>query len=107
MLDLSFLTLRNILIWIGAWSLIGFVVMGEDKSLAKWQEGKPHPERVSERTLHEIALVGGFLGIIAGAKVFSHKKSKESFWPPVGASIVLWLILFACLIENGALPITP
>ena len=101
MVDLSFLTLRNILLWLGAWSLVGFVVMAEDKGLAGSQKGKLHPQRISERTLHEVALIGGFPGIIAGAKVLRHKTSKPSFWLPVGASVVLWVVALGYLVLDG------
>ena len=104
-LDLSFLTLRNVLIWIGAWSLVGFVIMGEDKDLARSQEGAPHPSRISEKTLHEVSLMGGFPGIIIGARIFHHKTSKSSFWPPVGASVLVWIALLFVLAKYDILKI--
>jgi uncharacterized membrane protein YsdA (DUF1294 family) len=79
--------------------------MGEDKDQAVMQEELEHKERISESTLHEVALIGGFPGIIAGAKVFGHKTSKVSFWPPVGASVVLWAVLLFYLAQTGLLPI--
>lgn len=103
MVDFAFFTLRGLLIWLGAWSLVGFILMGEDKNLAQTQRRMPRPDRISERTIHEVALIGGFVGVILGAKVFAHKTSKPSFWPPIGASIVLWLILLFALGENGLL----
>lgn len=96
MVDLSFLTLSNIILWMGAWSLIGLAVMLEDKLQAVGQH-----TRISERILHEVALLGGFPGIVIGAKVFHHKTSKPSFWPPVGASIILWTVVLAYLALNG------
>jgi uncharacterized membrane protein YsdA (DUF1294 family) len=105
-IDLSFLTLRNILLWIGGWSLLGFLIMGEDKDLAKSQKDSLLPERISERTLHELALIGGFAGIVLGSKVFHHKTAKPAFWPPVGAAIVLWIVLLVWLLQDGLLQVT-
>jgi uncharacterized membrane protein YsdA (DUF1294 family) len=104
-LDLSFLTYRNIILWSGFWNVIGFLVMGYDKHLATSQEGTRRRNRISERTLHEISLVGGFLGIIIGASVFRHKTRKLSFWPPVAASLILWGVVLYLLFENGLLQI--
>jgi len=72
---------------------MGLIVMGEDKDQAVLQEGLEHKQRISERTLHEVALIGGFLGIIAGAEVFHHKTSKPSFWTSVVLSVILWAVL--------------
>ena len=74
--------------------------MGEDKLQAIGQYA-----RISERTLHEIALMGGFAGIVIGAKLFHHKTSKPSFWPPVGAAVVLWAALSSLLLYYGYLRI--
>jgi uncharacterized membrane protein YsdA (DUF1294 family) len=63
--------------------------MAEDKSQAQRQEKLAKRERISEKTLHEVALLGGFPGIIMGAWTFSHKVSKPSFWPPVVLSIII------------------
>jgi uncharacterized membrane protein YsdA (DUF1294 family) len=98
MIDLSFLTLRNLLLWIGAWSLIAVILMGFDKSQAMG-----HQDRISERTLHEAALMGGFPGIIFGAYAFHHKTSKRSFWPPVAAAVVVWLVLAGLFVQYGIL----
>src|SRR2546425_12314502 len=56
--------------------IAGIVAMGGDKLLAVigW-------DRISERTLHIIALLGGFWGIIVGAFLFHHKTSKSSGLP--------------------------
>jgi uncharacterized membrane protein YsdA (DUF1294 family) len=99
------LSLRNLLFWLGGWSLIGLILMGEDKDQAVMQEHLELKERISERTLHEVALVGGFLGIIIGAKMFHHKTSKSSFWPPVAISIMIWAILLFALARENLLPI--
>jgi uncharacterized membrane protein YsdA (DUF1294 family) len=77
--------------------------MGEDKDQAQMQANLVHQERISERTLNEITLIGGFVGIILGAKVFNHKTSKRTFWPSVGASIVFWIVFVPSLIKYGLL----
>jgi uncharacterized membrane protein YsdA (DUF1294 family) len=72
--------------WVALVSLFGFAAMGVDKMLAVGRRS-----RVSERTLWGTALLGGFLGIIAGGLVFHHKTSKPGFWAPVGVAAVLWV----------------
>ena len=105
MTDIPFLTFRNILSWMGAWSLVGLAAMGVDKHLARSQEGEPRPHRISERALHEVALIGGFVGVIAGAGIFHHKTLKPSFWLPVLVSALLWVVSLALLAQNGFLRI--
>ena len=97
-IDLSDLTLSNFLLWMGGWSIAGFILMGADKGFAIAQN-----ERISERTLHGVALLGGFLGIFLGARAFKHKTSKLSFWPPVAVSTILWVILFYVLLRYDIL----
>jgi len=70
----------------GPVSVFGFAAMGVDKLLAA-----ERLSRLSERTLWLTALVGGFLGIIAGGIVFHHKTSKPEFWAPVFVATVLWV----------------
>lgn len=75
--------------WYGVVSLATFVVYGIDKRRAK-QEA----DRVSEKTLHVLALLGGWPGAIAGQKLFRHKTSKRSF------RLVFWLTVLGNLIES-------
>ena len=70
--------------------IAGILAMGADKSMAVIDWGG----RISEKTLHIIALLGGFWGIIFGAFFFNHKKSKPEFWPPVVFATALWIALF-------------
>ena len=84
-------TLASVLFdWVALASLLGFAMMGVDKLLAVGRRS-----RVSERTLWLTALVGGFLGITAGAVVFHHKTSKPGFWAPVVVSTLLWVLAVA------------
>lgn len=90
-------SVQNLLIWFAIWGFLGTALMGEDKHLAVTQNGKQHPTRISERTLHEVALIGGFIGIIVGAELFHHKTSKTAFWWPIVLSITLWLALLSLI----------
>jgi uncharacterized membrane protein YsdA (DUF1294 family) len=63
-------------------STITFVVYGFDK-LAAERGGK----RVRERTLHLLALCGGWPGALAGQWLFRHKRRNRSF------QVDFWLIV--------------
>ena len=76
--------------WYGVMSLGTFVVYGIDKRRAK-QEGS---DRISEKTLHVLSLLGGWPGAIAGQKLFRHKTYKKSF------PLVFWLTVLGNLIES-------
>jgi uncharacterized membrane protein YsdA (DUF1294 family) len=88
-----FVPLQDILVWVGFWTVVGFALMGEDKHLAKRQSQQSRPNRIRERTLQEVALVGGFPGIILGAVAFNHKTKKFGFWVPVMVAIAVWLVI--------------
>ncbi len=94
---LSF-SLRDVLLWLSALSILGVAAMGVDKASARLKWG----ERLSERCLWLIALAGGFPGIILGALLFHHKTSKGSFWPPVVLTVVLWAAVGAILLSHAA-----
>ena len=88
--------------WVMLAGISGIFAMGLDKLLAVmgW-------DRISERTLHIIALLGGFWGIILGAFLFHHKTSKSEFWPPVLLGTALWTgLLFALVFGYLPLPAT-
>ena len=90
---LDLLTQSFIERWVMLAGISGIFAMGLDKLLAVmgW-------DRISERTLHIIALLGGFWGIIFGAFLFNHKTSKREFWPPVLFAAALWVGLFFALL---------
>jgi len=94
------LTFDNVIAWIGFWSLVGLLLMGEDKYQAMTAQPWERDARVSEKTLTEVALVGGFLGIVLGAKAFHHKTRKASFWPPIGVAVLVWVIII-CYVLPG------
>ena len=91
---LDFLTLSFVERWVMLTGILGIAAMGLDKFVAVIDWG----DRISEKTLHIIALLGGFWGIIFGALLFHHKTSKPEFWPPVLFATALWIGLFFMLL---------
>ena len=67
-------------------SLITFCTYGFDKYRAKRER-----RRVPEKTLHLMALLGGWPGAWLGQKAFRHKTQKASF------RLVFWLSVIANL----------
>jgi uncharacterized membrane protein YsdA (DUF1294 family) len=99
---LNLLTQSNIERWEMVIGILGICAMGGDKLLAiiGW-------DRTSEKTLHTIALLGGFWGIIFGAFLFHHKTSKPEFWPPILFAAALWVgLFFAIVFGYVRLPVT-
>lgn len=81
-------------IWILLMSLITFVTFGIDKNKAVH-----HKERISEKTLLTLSLIGGAFGGLLGMKVFHHKTLKKKF-RLVSLFAILWvMILFACILN--------
>lgn len=73
-------------------SLIAFVLYHSDKKAAQtggW--------RVSEGTLHFVAIVGGWPGAVVAQQVFRHKTSKQEFrsvfWLTIVANIVAFVVV--------------
>lgn len=63
-----------ILIYLLIMNIVGFAIMGIDKSRAKrgaW--------RIPEKTLFLIAILGGSIGSILGMKQFRHKTKHRTF----------------------------
>lgn len=84
------------LVWLGAWSLSGFVLYSIDKALAK-----AHGLRAPELILNLLALVGGFPGCWAGMFVFRHKSNwgrHPSIWIVLAASTIMHAILVYLLL---------
>jgi len=57
-----------------ALSFIVFILYAVDKSAARNKQ-----QRISERTLHLVALLGGWPGAMIAQKVFRHKTKKQAF----------------------------
>lgn len=84
-------------------SLCTFALYFADKSAAR-----ANSARISERTLHIFALLGGWPGALAGQQLFRHKTRKQPFraifWCTVIANIAALIWLFfgddATLLES-------
>lgn len=93
---IEILTIKNIVIYLIAINIIGFLAMGIDKYKARkgaW--------RISEKTLFMIAVLGGGIGSIAGMYTFRHKTKKNIFTIGMPAILICEIILIIYLIiEN-------
>ncbi|TQR05104.1 DUF1294 domain-containing protein [Psychrobacillus soli] len=78
-----------ILIVVLIMSILSFIVMGYDKSQAK-----KHKQRVSERTLWTLAILGGGIGAYLGMQLFRHKTKHTNF----RVGFLMLLILYAFLL---------
>ena len=80
--------------WLLVMSVVLFVVMARDKSLAK-----SHRHRVPEATLFLLALLGGALGGVLGMQLFRHKTQHMKFvvgFPVIALiqwGVVIWMLL--------------
>jgi uncharacterized membrane protein YsdA (DUF1294 family) len=70
------------LIVMGVMSVVCFLAYGFDK-----QQAGNGGRRVSERTLHLMALLGGWPGALMGQRQFRHKTQKVTF------RIVFWIVV--------------
>lgn len=72
-------------------NIIGFVVMGRDKQLAKKKQW-----RISEASLWSVAFIGGSIGATIGMRYFRHKTRHTAFKMglPILAAIQIALIVF-------------
>ena len=71
-----------LLIWVLAWTLIAFALMGVDKWKARHDSW-----RIPEKTLFLSAILGGSVGALAGMFLFRHKTKHLSF--TVGMPLIL------------------
>jgi uncharacterized membrane protein YsdA (DUF1294 family) len=78
------------LVVVALMSVVAFVAYGFDKRRAR-KNGR----RVPEKTLHLMALFGGWPGALIGQRVFRHKTQKISF------RIVFWLCVVLHLTVVG------
>ncbi len=69
---------------IAALSVVSFATYGFDKRRARQSR-----DRVPEKTLHVMALLGGWPGAYLGQQSFRHKTQK------LGFRVVFWLCVFA------------
>ncbi len=86
--------MKELFPWFAAYALaanlMGFVLMGLDKSFAR-----NNARRIRERTLFMCAFLGGALGSLFGMYAFRHKTKKTAFRLGMPALVTLNLALFA------------
>lgn len=80
-------TTKNIIIYLIAINVIGFLAMWLDKRKA--QKGK---WRIQEKTLFMITVLGGGIGTICGMYTFRHKTQKPAFTIGFPAILILEII---------------
>lgn len=76
-----------LLIYLIAINIIGFIIMGIDKSKAKRNKW-----RISEKTIFITALLGGSIGVKLGMKHYRHKTQHKQFVYGIPAIIILQLL---------------
>jgi uncharacterized membrane protein YsdA (DUF1294 family) len=76
---------------VGAMSLVCFITYGLDK-----RQAINGGRRVSERTLHLMAFLGGWPGALMGQRYFRHKTQKVKF------RIVFWIVVVLHICIVGA-----
>src|SRR5260370_3308652 len=79
------------LIVVGVMSLVCFIAYGLDK-----RQAVNGGRRVSERTLHLLAFLGGWPGALLGQRHFRHKTQKVKF------RIVFWMVVVLHVGIGGA-----
>lgn len=72
-------------------SVVAFLTYGFDKWSARRGRG-----RVAEKTLHTMAVLGGWPGAYAGQRVFRHKTQKAAFQRIFWCSVAIHVIV-VCL----------
>ena len=80
-------TLKNIILYLIAINLVGFLAMWLDKRKA--QKGR---WRIKEKTLFLITVLGGGIGTISGMYTFRHKTQKLTFTIGMPAILILEII---------------
>ena len=90
-----------ILAYVLVTNLIGFILMGIDKSRAR-----NHAWRIPEAVLFTVALVGGSIGSILGMYTFRHKTKHKSFVFGMPAILLIQLALVIWLVITPSISIT-
>ncbi|PZE22782.1 DUF1294 domain-containing protein [Paenibacillus xerothermodurans] len=75
-------------------NLIGFVIMGADKSRSKRRS-----RRVPERRLFLIAFAGGAAGVWLGMQFWRHKTKHESFFVGIPFVFILNVVCVYLLLQ--------
>lgn len=88
-------TLKYIIIYLAAMSVVTFILFGADKHKAK-----AHKWRIPEKTLLGLSLLGGFAGGFLGMEFFRHKTKHWYFYAVMIVSLVLWLgVIYKVVVE--------
>ena len=82
-----------IVLYLAAVNLIGFVIMGADKTRARRRAW-----RIPEANLFIVALIGGSLGTCLGMFFFRHKTQHWYFLYGMPAILVIQIILAVAII---------
>jgi len=80
-------TIKNIIIYLVAINIIGFLAMWIDKRKA--EKGK---WRIQEKTLFLLTVLGGGVGTISGMYTFRHKTKKLAFTIGLPAILILEIV---------------
>lgn len=75
-------------------NVIGFIVMGRDKTLAK-----AHKWRIQEKTLWGLAVIGGAIGMTIAMNVFHHKTRHLLFKVGFPFLAIVDLVIFIILLR--------
>lgn len=84
---MSLLMVKIIGVWYVFFSIFLFALYGIDKAQAQ-----ANGRRIPEKTLHTLALAGGFIGGLIGRSLFHHKTRKPVFSFILLASLTLHVI---------------
>lgn len=82
----------TLLLWLLAWTILAFALMGIDKALARTER-----RRIPEKTLFLSAILGGSTGALLGMFLFRHKTLHRSFRLGMPAILLAQLLLAAGL----------
>ena len=90
--------MKYVLIYLLFMNLIGFTIMGIDKSKARKQKW-----RIRESTLFIVAALGGSIGSITGMYTFSHKTKLTSFVVGMPLILIVQIVIIAVLYYTNSL----
>lgn len=87
------MTINTIILYLLTINTLIFILFGFDKYKAIKTK-----QRISEKTLHTISLLGGFLGAIFGMLFFRHKIKKMKFIAIEITIFLFWIIFFIFIV---------
>lgn len=78
-------------------SMVAFVIYWWDKRAA--MAGR---QRTPEKTLHTIAVLGGWPGAVVGQQVLRHKSQKTSFRITLGLTMLVHILIFIAILTGAS-----